>query len=207
MRFFRRAEGTPQMVAVLSGAFHPVTTAHLALARAALESKAAQEVLLVLPRSFPHKSYDDISLEHRIRMLEKCVRGDDRFSIGVSEGGLFLEIARECRAEYGDGARIRFLCGRDTAERIIDWDYGDLPGIDAQLGEYELLVAPRQGNLLPPSHLAPYIHPLAIEEGYDAVSSTEVRERVQQGGEWRHLVPEEIHGEVEKWYGNKPRSG
>ena len=69
MLFFRRAEGAPRSLAVLSAAFNPPTRAHLALARVGLG--IAEEVICVLPRVFPHdKDYAAVRLEDRARMLE-----------------------------------------------------------------------------------------------------------------------------------------
>lgn len=200
MQFVQKAEGAPRAVAVLSGAFHPPTLAHLALAEAALNAGAADEVLLVLPVRFPHKLYGDIGLDQRVEMLRAATAAKPAHSIGISEGGLFLEIARECRECYGEDVRVRFVCGRDAAERIIGWDYTGAPSIEEQLREYELLVAARGGALAAPEHLAHAIEPLALEGDWEEVSSTEVRERLARQAEWRHLVPEEIHHLVEQWY-------
>ena len=67
------------------------------------------------------------------------------------------------------------------------------------LDSFGLLVARRKGEYTPPPNLAERIKPLAFES-YDEHSSTEVRERIRAGGEWRHLVPESIVEEVERIY-------
>ena len=95
MDFFRRTTAKPRRLAVLPGTFNPPTRAHMALARAALAS--ADEVLFVLPRAFPHKPYSGASFEDRVRMLAAAVADEPRFSIASSDGGLFIEIARQCR--------------------------------------------------------------------------------------------------------------
>jgi hypothetical protein len=41
------------------------------------------------------------------------------------------------------------MCGRDAAERIVGWDYGDGPPIQDQLNEFRLLVASREGEYSP----------------------------------------------------------
>jgi nicotinate (nicotinamide) nucleotide adenylyltransferase len=187
-------------LAVLPAAFHPPTLAHLALARAALDTGQADEVILVLPAEFPHKRYETVDLEQRLGMLEQLARNEPRFSVAVSGGGLFLEIARECRAAYGEPTRIRFLCGRDAAERIVNWDYRDEPPIERQLDEFELLVAPRGGVYVPPPALASRIAALAVGEEFSALSSSEVRRRIRGGEPWRHLVPETITEQVAALY-------
>src|SRR5258708_3690825 len=137
MRFLRRAHGSPQTIGILSGAFDAATNAHLGLAFSALHTRAADEVLLVMPETFPHKAYGAIGLDRRLHMLGLAIGATERLSIGVAEGGLFLEIAREARAVYGAEARLRFLCGRDTAERILNWNYAGFPPLEEQLREYD----------------------------------------------------------------------
>jgi nicotinic acid mononucleotide adenylyltransferase len=117
----------------------------------------------------------------------------------VSEGGLFLEMARECRQATGAG-RILLACGRDAAERIAGWDYSGGPSIEEQMEEYELLVAPRQGFYVPPPALAEKVHALRLAGDYDEASSTEARARIAAGQPWRHLVPEEIAADVAAAY-------
>ncbi|HUQ90604.1 MAG TPA: hypothetical protein VM120_02910 [Bryobacteraceae bacterium] len=201
MRFLRRAQGVPPRLGVLPGAFHPPTRAHLALAQAALDSLETDEVLFVLPAEFPHKKYEAVNLDQRLDMLAAATRQDPRFSIAVSTGGLFLEIARECREAYGADVRLRFLCGRDTAERIVGWNYSGQPAIDEQLYEYELLVAPRQGGFATPPRLSAVIQHLPVDPSHDEVSSSEVRERIARGDRWEHLVPEAIVRQVRERYG------
>ncbi|MBI3208584.1 MAG: hypothetical protein HYZ37_06750 [Candidatus Solibacter usitatus] len=201
MRFVRKAAGTPQRLAILPGAFHPPTLAHLALALTALESNAADEVLLVMPAEFPHKRYEQVSLEQRLELLTDASREHARISTGVSDGGLFVEIARECRKAYGDAPQLRFLCGRDAAERILQWDYGGaLPSIEAQLREYQLLVADRNGGVDFPPGLAHAVARLPLPEDYSAHSSTEVRRRLSEGRDWEELVPHAIRRKVAEWY-------
>jgi nicotinate-nucleotide adenylyltransferase len=202
MDFYRRAAGQPASLGVFPGTFNPPTQAHLALARAALG--VVDEVVFVLPRAFPHKEYVGASFEDRIRMLETALAGEPRMSIASTAQGLFIDIARECRAAYGEGVKLYFLCGRDAAERIVNWDYGEPGAIAAQLREYQLLAAPRGGPYEPPAELRPYIHPLPMEGGYDAFSASEVRNRIRDGRPWRHLVPESIASMVQSLYQAPP---
>ncbi len=187
-----------EKLGVLAGTFNPPTRAHMALARAALA--VVDKVLFVLPRVLPHKVWEGARFEDRVRMLEAALCGEPRFSIAASERGLFIEIARECRAEYGPGVELYFLCGRDAAERIVNWDYGRPGAFLEQLSEYQLLVAPRKGDYEPPPEMRGRIHPLAVPPDYGEVSATEVRRRIRTGEPWEHLVPENIVALVREIY-------
>ncbi len=198
MEFFRRAAGKPKKLGIFAGTFNPPTRAHVALARAALAR--VDEVLFVLPRVFPHKAYEGASFEERVRMLELALESEPRFSIAATEKGLFIEIALECREAYGEAAELYFLCGRDAAERIVNWDYGRPGAILEQLCVYQLLVAPRGGVYEPPAALRDRIHNLALEPGYDEIAATRVRESIRKGEPWEHLVPGPIVEIVRRIY-------
>jgi nicotinate-nucleotide adenylyltransferase len=196
MEFFRRAIGRPSRLAVFPGSFNPVTVAHLALAHAALQH--VDEVVFVLPRVFPHKDYQGASFDDRAELLMSATADTPAFSVAASDGGLFLEIARECRDAYDDGVRLSFLCGRDAAERIVGWDYGRPGAVAEMLREFDLLVAGRNGSYEPPENHLGAVR--TIEVGCDDVSSTEVRERIARGEAWEHLVPAPIRERAHRIY-------
>ncbi|MBI5280689.1 MAG: hypothetical protein HY858_03325 [Candidatus Solibacter usitatus] len=193
MEFLHRARPGASSLALLPGAWNPPTRAHLAMARAALAW--VDDAVLLLPRVFPHKEFEGPDLHRRAHWLEACARGE-QLSAAVTEGGLFIDMARECRAATG-AARVFLVCGRDAAERIIGWDYGPQRGIARQLEEFELLVAPRNGPYVPPPALAARIHSLALGEGWLDVSSSAVRELIRRGEPWTHLTPECIAGLID----------
>lgn len=199
MEFFRRARGPISKLGVLPGTFNPVTVAHLELARSAFAH--VDEVVFVLPRVLPHKRYSGASFAERVEMLEAATADEPRWSVAAAEGGLFVEIAQECRAEYGADTRLAFICGRDAAERIASWDYGR-PGVFREmLASFDLLVAPRQGAYPLADETEGAVRELAVGSECEAVSATEVRQRIARGEPWEHLVPESIRGLARRIYG------
>lgn len=191
--------GPVKKLGVLPGSFHPITRAHLALAEAALSQ--VEQVLFVMPRGQPHKSYDGVGLAERLGMVQQAVKDDDRYTVGLSDGGLFIDIARELRPHYGYACDLWFLCGRDAAERIVEWDYGAEGRFAEQLTEFGLLVAGRDGReYFPPEEYADRIRPLPLGKQWKDLSATEIRRRIQSGGEWAHLVPEPVVAEVLRLY-------
>ncbi|MDR3703900.1 MAG: adenylyltransferase/cytidyltransferase family protein [Candidatus Sulfopaludibacter sp.] len=198
MEFFQTAEGIPFRLGILPGTFNPVTIAHLALAQAALA--IVDEVVFVLPRAFPHKPYTGATLPQRVQMLQDALRSNASLSIAASDSGLFVEIAAECRAAYLRTTRFTFLCGRDAAERIAHWDYGEPEAFDAMLRQFDLLVAARAGDYEVPAKWSGAIERLELPGLFDHVSSTEVRERIALGEPWEHLVPAEVREQVRGIY-------
>src|SRR5690349_4715660 len=144
MEFIRRAAGTPARLGILPGTFNPVTVAHVALAQAG--RRHCDEVLFVLPRVFPHKRYSGATLPQRLELLDAALGANPSFSLALAEGGLFAEIAEECRHAYGPDVRLSFLCGRDAAERIAGWNYGRPGAFADMLHRFDLLVARRDGE-------------------------------------------------------------
>jgi nicotinate-nucleotide adenylyltransferase len=187
MEFYRRCNGSPSRLGIFPGAFNPVTVAHVALASAAFSQ--VDEVVYILPRAFPHKSYTGASFAQRVELLCAAVKEGEACSIAAADGGLFLEIAAECRAVYGDAISLTFLCGRDAAERIVNWDYGDPGACAAMLRQFELLVAARRGEYAPPPEFRHAIKVLDLPGEFDHVSATGVRQKIARGEPWEHLVP------------------
>lgn len=197
MRFHRRSLGKPKKLGVIAGSFNPPTVAHAELVHAA--AFQVDEVLCVVPSVFPHKEFVGATLEQRLEMLAAADLSEPA-SIAVSEKGLFIDIARECREYYGADTRLYFVCGRDAAERILTWDYGRPGVVEEMLQEFELLVAARGGEFRPPAEFQHRVHPLGLRAAHDHVSSTEVRERIARGDPWEHLVPREIVERVREIY-------
>lgn len=188
----------PRSLGILAGAFHPPTCAHLALARAAL--RQVDDVLFVLPRELPHKRYEDVTYGERRELVSLAIADEPRFSAASSEGGLFIEIAAECHRVLGEEVDLYFLCGRDAAERIVNWDYGRPGAFPEMLDQFGLLVAPRQGRYEPPAEMRDRILPLDFAEEWNDVSATEIRRRIRTGEPWETFVPIPIVEKVRELY-------
>lgn len=169
----------------------------MAMAEAALQ--VVDHVLLVLPRTLPHKQYDGVSFDQRLSMLQTVAACREGTTVAVSERGLYFEIAEEAQ-EVFPSAELHLLCGRDAAERMVGWDYGE-PGVaDRMLQRFQLLVAPRQGAFEPPPNIEYAVSHLRNVE-FNECSATLVRARIKAGENWRELVPDEIADLVRRWYG------
>jgi nicotinic acid mononucleotide adenylyltransferase len=157
------------------------------------------QILCVVPRVFPHKDYFGATLQQRMEMLDSAGLPAP-YSIAATDRGLFIDIARASRQHYGSETKLYFVCGRDAAERILNWDYGEPGVVQAMLREFELLVAARGGSLRPPGEFQDQIHELVVHGQHDHVSSSEVRERITRGEAWEDLVPESIVERVREIY-------
>lgn len=203
-RFWKSSGSLGRRVGILSAAFNPPTIAHLELARRARRQFTLDEVLFLLPEVFPHKDYGGASFEQRLAMLSAALAGEPAFTIGSTDRGLFIDIARACRPIYGPPARFFFLCGRDAAERIVGWDYGPGATYTEMMGEFEMLVAPRGGVYEVPPELSGGIHLLDLPPELDSCSSSAVREAITAGRPWEQLVPPGVPAVIrrERLYGS-----
>ena len=197
VEYYRRLPSKPRKLGILAGSFNPPTIAHLELANAA--GLQVDEVLCVVPRVLPHKEYFGATVEQRAEMLLLSGLAVPH-SIASSGKGLFIDIARECRTHYDADTRLYVICGRDAAERILTWDYGRPGVVEEMLHEFELLVAPRGGGFQAPVEFQRRIHSLDLRGEHDAVSSSEVRQRIARGEPWEHLVPPAIVERVREIY-------
>ncbi|HWF07975.1 MAG TPA: hypothetical protein VG297_05895 [Bryobacteraceae bacterium] len=196
--FLYRAVPDAKRVILFPGAWNPPTVAHLEIARAAREH--ADEVIWVLPRVFPHKEFGGAGFEARCRMIDTLARGEQGFSAAVAGKGLYAEIGDEAAECLAPATSIDFVLGRDAAERIAAWDYG-APGVfDAFVKRHRLLVAARNGEYEPPASHRDFIRILPMKGSWDAVSSSEIRQRISQGKSWRDLAPASIESVIHELY-------
>jgi nicotinate-nucleotide adenylyltransferase len=198
MEFFRRVPGPPARLGVFPGTFNPVTVAHLALAEAAIGP--VDEVLFVLPREFPHKPYSGASFAERVEMLCAALADAPAFSLASTGGGLFAEIAVECLQAYGQSVHLSFLCGRDAADRVANWDYGQPEAFSGMVRDFEMLVAARGGDFDPGPELRKSVRRLELAADFQGVSATEIRRRIARGEPWEHMAPPAIREIVRRIY-------
>jgi nicotinic acid mononucleotide adenylyltransferase len=150
--------------AVYPGSFDPLTVAHVAVARAAVEQRGVARVDLAVSRTTLGKAHlDESSLERRTRQLQESIGGHEWLGLVVVSTSLVVDIAQ--------GYDL-VVMGADKWAQVNDphW-YGDDPDArDAALRRLpEVAVAPRAGHDVP-AELA-----LELPAELAHVSATEVR--------------------------------
>jgi nicotinate-nucleotide adenylyltransferase len=201
LSFYRKAPAGVGIVphgrrlGVFSGAFNPITLAHVGLAESALAHYQLHEVLLLLPITQPHKRIEDAPLDARLAMMALASQHHPAFTIASCTHGLFIDIARAVELAYPPATRLWFITGRDAAERILTWPYADpVQALDDLFTRAKLLVADREGTFVPPeapavrAHAA-HIHHLPLPTAFNHISATEIRTRLARGQDVSDLVP------------------
>jgi nicotinic acid mononucleotide adenylyltransferase len=174
--------------------------AHLALAEAAQEAFALDQVVLVLPQDLPHKRIGKPSVDERLQWLSALVRERPDRAVASCRTGLVIDVVRAFREELGRRCEIFVIAGRDAAERYATWDYGNGPPFSEQIKLFQLLVASRGGTYPVDPELAERILPFEIAARYDGTSSSKVREAIRSGTPWQHMVPPGIRDAVGSAY-------
>jgi len=162
-------------VAVFPGSFDPLTTAHLAVADAAVARFELDRLDLVLSRApLAKESRQQASLDERVEAIERAAVTRPALRARVSDERLLADIA--------EGYDVCVL-GADKWHQLHDPRFygGDEVERDAALARLPLLgVAPRAG-VEPPEPGAGVVL-LEVDASFHVVSSTAVR---RGRDEWR----------------------
>lgn len=180
----------PRRIGVYGGTFDPVHAVHLAVAHAALQQAALDEVLFVVSAAPPHKHHAvHESAQDRLAMVEAAIQAENDSRLRVSRieidrpGPSYTVDTLKALREQEPGAEFFLIVGADALLDLPGWrNPGEIlacahlvavprPGFDPAAteslkGRYQLLDFPEQ-----------------------QVSSTEIRARVASGAPLTGLVP------------------
>ena len=131
---------------IFPASFNPPTLAHVALIREAIKRGRLDEVLVLLDIQAMDKEPVEAKFEDRLTMLKKVFGRDPRFSIGLSNRGLFLEKLNPLRKYYPSPVQFFFIVGFDTILRVMDKRYyrNRKRSLDEMFNECRFLVANRE---------------------------------------------------------------
>jgi nicotinate-nucleotide adenylyltransferase len=182
--------------ALFGGSFDPVHLAHLALARAALDALALDEVRWV-PAGQPWQKQRTITPAlHRVTMLELALAGEPRFVIDrielVRAGPSYtIDTVRALRASE-PGTSWTLLIGQDQYAGLHTWN-----GWRELLGLVDLAVANRPGAAPRPDPVVQGVAHRCVPLPMLDIAATDIRARVAAGRDISHLVPPEVARYIE----------
>ena len=162
------------------------------------------EMLLLLAKANVDKDVFGLPLAARLLTLKKYVERRPKFSVGVSSHGRYIDKVAALKTILPSGTEFHFIVGYDTLVRIFDPKY--YRDFHAEL--QELFVAARfivanraeadiktiEAFMTQPEirRYASYVSCIPLPDVYAYMSSTEVRELLEQGKAIEHLVPPSI---------------
>ena len=185
-------EGRPIRLALYGGAFDPVHSAHLRVARYALEQAQLDRVVFIPAAQSPLKAHAALSSDtERLQMLRLALEGERQFDLDAHEierGGVSytIDTVRFFRERFA-GAELFWIIGGDQFEQLHDWR-----SIDELVGLVSFLVLERSGADMLRSAPIPGLRYQVIKAPMMAESSSEIRARCAAGDSLDGLVPDAV---------------
>lgn len=191
----------------MGGTFDPIHHGHLVTAEEALVQFGLDRVLFVPNRHSPLKDPGEVTdPEHRYLMTFLATVANPRFGVSRIEidrpgASYTIDTIRDIAAEH-PGATLYYITGADAILQILrgEWEQS------AELLEMcEFIAATRPGFTLDIDTLRlsnatgrplGNVHVMTIPAM--AISSTDIRQRVQTGRSIRYLVPEAVESYIIK---------
>ncbi len=199
-----------RQIVLFGGTFDPVHHGHLIVARCVAELCLFDRITFLPAASPPHKARAAASADHRLRMLQLAVEGDEMFDVCDvelrREGPSYtFDTIEAIRAVEGPDVDIRLVIGADMLEdlpnwreasKLVDaagWVIAARPPWDSRMDEIIAhcrdRLSPAQAKRLGESVL---VTPLL------EISSTDIRRRTGRGLSTRYLVPEAVRRYIEE---------
>lgn len=185
----------PLRIGLFGGSFDPIHHGHLISSWDALEQMRLDRIVFIPCALSPHKSDPPIAPgEERLKMIRQATRGWSAFSLSECElerGGpsYSVDTAEEMRRRFPT-AELFWIIGSDQTRSLPAWkDYPRLRKLVTFLivprPRYVEIAAEHGTALLPAPHLVD-------------ISSTEIRDRAQNGLPIGHLVPRPVAAHIAK---------
>jgi nicotinate-nucleotide adenylyltransferase len=184
-------------IGIMGGTFNPVHKGHLALAKAAKEEYALDQIIFIPSGTPPHKALGNvIDKNERYKMVKLAVKGFRSYSVSRIEMdrpgySYAIDTFRLLKKKFGTRAKLFYIMGLDSINEILEWRK---PLELFQLCEF--IVGTRPGTKLrifrrlvkfpPLQKEVDKIHLLELKEN---VSASEIRERLSAGKPAGRFLP------------------
>jgi len=191
-------------IGVMGGTFDPIHLGHLVTAEAVRHRFGLHQVIFVPTGRPPHKKGEDVSsAEHRYVMTFLAVVGNPEFSVSrveIDRAGYSytFDTMLTLGEVYGPDCELYFITGADVMREICTWHRAE-----ELLTLCHFIAASRPGYTLSDYMAQADMerfrgsgHIQLLEVPAMAISSTDLRRRVQVGEPIRYLVPEAVENYI-----------
>ena len=187
---------------IFGGAFNPPHKGHINLAKEAIEQLKLRKLLIIPTFESPHKATKLAPFDERAEMCRRAFSGiSDKCEVEICEierelGGISYTIntLRALKKRYTD-ARFFLLIGGDMLFSFTEWYK-----YESILKECEVCAAARGGDNF--SEMLEYAtevgHIKVLPTNVVDISSTEIREKIQKGGDVSEWITEDVRGYIEE---------
>ena len=185
-------------IGIFGGSFNPIHNGHIALAKAFLEKENLDEVWFMVSPQNPFKVNQQLLADHlRLELVRKAIADNPHFRASDYEFQLpkpsyTWNTLQHLSHDYPTH-RFTLLVGGDNWAAFDRWYHAE-----DILSNYKIIVYPRRGQEIDKSTLPTNVS--LLQTPFIDVSSTDVRQRVEQGEDISKLVPEEILNDIQRLY-------
>jgi nicotinate-nucleotide adenylyltransferase len=190
-------------IGLLGGSFNPIHTGHLLLAESARDQYELDKVLFIPTGNNPFKlSQDEISREHRLKMVELAIEGNESFEIltlEIDQEGITytIDTINKIKRIYPD-SDFYFIAGADLMFEITLWK-----GAPELLKAVKFITTFRPGY----SHDRLDMRIQELQDIYGAsiyklyatemdIASSDIRSRIKNGYSIRYLLPDSVESYI-----------
>lgn len=188
-----------EKIGLLGGSFNPIHNGHLLLAESARDQFELDRVIFIPTGNNPFKlSHDEISREHRLKMVELAIANNTHFEVmthEIDQMGITytIDTVEEIKKGFPE-SDFYFITGADLMFEITLWK-----GAPELLKSVKFITTFRPGY----SHEKLDNRIEELKEIYEAsifklytsemdIASSDIRSRVKNGYSIRYLLPEAV---------------
>ena len=179
-------------IGIFSGSFNPIHIGHLALANWICEFCGLDELwLLVSPQNPLKKNSDLINEKKRLELVQASVVGYPKFKVSDFEFSLprpsyTIDTLHALKKQYPEYT-FHLIMGADNWDNMSRWkDYESI------ISEFPIIIYPRTGYEIEIPEK--YTNIKKVEAPVIEISSTFIRQSINEGKDIRFFLPEPIRG-------------
>lgn len=195
-------------VGILGGTFNPIHMGHLIMAEEVYKRHNLSKVIFIPAYIPPHKFVKDLAnANQRYQMVKHAINENSNFEVSnleiKREGKSFtIDTVQEIMHHYGEDSDIFLIMGADSLNELELWK--DIKKL-SQLCHF--VIVNRPGYKTEPS--ARLVEIIGSDKELDmerlrltiepvGISSTDIRERINDGVEIKNLVPECVEAYIKE---------
>lgn len=200
-----------KVIGLLGGTFNPIHFGHLRMAQELAETLELNEIRFIPSANPPHKTSPIASAEHRAHMVKLAIEDNPLFQLDTRElsrtgASYTIDTLISLREELGAETRLVLFMGTDAFRQLDKWhrwqallDHCHIALVQRPHAIREALSKTLETYLA--AHYSEHLQDLIdspsgciMMQPITAldISSTAIRQRIQQGLSLRYLMPENV---------------